>query len=163
MENNKMKICLWFESQAEEAANFYSTIFPNTKIGKVLRYSKEAIEIHKMPEGSVMTVEFSINDMDFIGINGGPVFKFNEAISVMVSCDTQEEIDNYWSKLTVDGEELPCGWCKDKYGLVWQIAPTILHQMLSDSNSEKVQRVTHAYMQMKKFDIVNLEKAFAGN
>jgi predicted 3-demethylubiquinone-9 3-methyltransferase (glyoxalase superfamily) len=158
-----MKICLWFDKQAEEAVKFYSTVFDKTEIGTVLRYGKEGSEIHGMPDGTAMSVEFTINDMEFIGINGGPLFKFNEAVSIMVVCNDQQEIDTYWNKLTKEGQELPCGWCKDKYGVVWQITPAVLHKMLSDTDQEKVQKVTQAFMQMKKFDIAKLEQAFADN
>ncbi len=150
-------ICLWFDKQAEEAARFYNTVFENSSIGKIARYGKEGFEFHQMPEGTVMTIEFTINGISFVGLNGGPIFKFNEAISIMVNCDTQEEIDHYWSALTADGgQEGPCGWLKDKFGVSWQIAPTILSELLTSDDASKVQRVTKAYMQMKKFDIQKL-------
>lgn len=163
MTKKPMKICLWFDNQAEKAAKFYSTVFTNTKIGTIVRYGKEGFEIHGMPEGTVMTIEFTINNMEFVAINGGPVFKFNEAVSIMVLCDSQQEIDDYWSKLTNEGEEMHCGWCKDKYGVVWQVTPAILNTMLQDTNPQKVQRVTQAYLQMKKFDMVKLQQAYDGN
>lgn len=163
MLTNKIKICLWFDNQAEEAVKFYKTIFNNVEIGQIVKYGKAGFEIHKMSEEKVMTIEFSINGMEFIGLNGGPVFQFNEAVSIMVMCKDQQEIDDYWTKITKEGQIMPCGWCKDKYGVVWQITPEVLQTMLKDSNPEKVQRVTEAYLQMKKFDIAKLEQAFAGN
>ena len=150
-------ICLWFDKQAGEAARFYNTVFENSSIGKIARYGKEGFEFHQMPEGTVMTIEFTINGISFVGLNGGPIFKFSEAISIMVNCDTQEEIDHYWAVLTADGgQEGPCGWLKDKFGVSWQIAPTILSELLTSDDASKVQRVTKAYLQMKKFDIQKL-------
>ncbi len=160
MKNNPLNVCLWFDNQAEEAAKFYNSVFENSSIGKITRYGKEGFEMHKMPEGMVMTIEFTINGMQFVGLNGGPIFKFNEAISIMLNCDTQEEIDKYWSALTADGgQEGPCGWLKDKFGISWQIAPTVLAELLSSDDKARVQRVTKAYLKMRKFDIQSLLKA----
>lgn len=152
---------LWFDKQAEEAANFYVSIFKNSKIGKISRYGKEGFEIHKMPEGTVMTVEFQLEGQDFMALNGGPIFKFNESISFLVNCETQEEVNDLWNKLTANGgEEGPCGWLKDKYGLSWQISPVILGKLLNDPDKVKAGRVMNAMLQMKKIDIEGLKKAY---
>lgn len=154
----KMTICLWFENQAEEAVNFYTSIFKNSSIGTTSRYGKEGFEFHHKPEGTAMVVGFKLNDMSFSALNGGPEFKFNESISIVVNCETQEEIDHYWNKLTSDGgQEVQCGWLKDKYGLSWQIVPTILESLMSDP--EKAPRVMNAFFKMKKFDIETLKNA----
>lgn len=149
--------CLWFDHEAEEAALFYTSIFKDSKMGGISRYSNEGFEHHGQPEGKVLTVSFQINGQPFTALNGGPVFKINEAISFQILCDTQEEIDDYWTKLTEGGQEIECGWLKDKFGVCWQIVPTILPQLLLDP--ERAQRVTKAYMQMIKFDIKTLEEA----
>lgn len=162
MNKQSMSICLWFDDQAEAAANHYLSIFKNCSLGKISRYGKEGFEFHKKPEGTAMVVEFTLNDMRFMALNGGPQFKFNESVSVVVNCDTQEEIDHYWNHLTLEGEEGPCGWLKDKYGLSWQIIPSILSQYMSDPDSTKVQRVTAAFLKMKKFDIKELKRAYEG-
>jgi predicted 3-demethylubiquinone-9 3-methyltransferase (glyoxalase superfamily) len=154
---NKFTICLWFDYQAEEAAGFYTSVFKNSKIESISRYGKEGFEIHGKKEGTAMTVAFEINGQSFIALNGGPLFKFNEAISIQVFGDTQEEIDYYWSKLTEGGEEGQCGWLKDKFGLSWQIIPSILSKLMSDP--AKAGRVTTAFLQMKKFDIEKLKQA----
>jgi predicted 3-demethylubiquinone-9 3-methyltransferase (glyoxalase superfamily) len=154
---NKMGICLWFDSQAEEAARYYTSIFENSKINSTSYYGKEGFEIHGQKEGTVLTVEFQINGQSFTALNGGPLFKFNESISFQIYCETQEEIDNYWSKLTEGGEEGQCGWLKDKFGISWQIIPSILSGLLSDP--AKSERVTKAFMQMKKFNIQQLLQA----
>jgi predicted 3-demethylubiquinone-9 3-methyltransferase (glyoxalase superfamily) len=158
----KITPCLWFDTQAEEAARFYVSIFKNAKIGRISRYGKEGVESHGKAAGSVMTVEFEIEGQTFVALNGGPHFKFNEAVSFQVHCETQKEVDYFWSKLAAGGEEGPCGWLKDKYGLSWQVVPTVLPEMLMDADSEKVQRVTKAFLQMKKFDIGQLKQAFEG-
>ena len=160
---HKITPCLWYDSQAEEAANFYVSIFKNSKLGRISRYGKEGFEIHGRQAGSVMTIEFELDGFRLTALNGGPHFKFNEAISLQVYCDTQDEIDYYWSRLSKGGEEGPCGWLKDKHGLSWQIVPSILPDMLVDENSEKTQRVTKAFLQMKKFDIAELKRAYEGN
>lgn len=154
---NPITPCLWFENQAEEAARFYTSIFKNSKIDHISRYGKEGYEIHHQKEGTVMTVAFHINGQPFTALNGGPEFKFNEAVSFQVLCETQEEIDFYWNKLTEGGSEVQCGWLKDKFGLSWQIVPTVLSELLSDP--ARAGRVTNAFLKMKKFDIEKLKKA----
>jgi predicted 3-demethylubiquinone-9 3-methyltransferase (glyoxalase superfamily) len=156
----QMAICLWYDHQAEEAARFYTSIFKNSQIGAISRYGKEGFEFHHKPAGTAMTVSFSLNGMSFTALNGGPEFKFSEAASVIVYCRTQEEIDHYWEKLTEGGKEGPCGWLKDKFGVSWQIVPAILPQLLTGKDSSKTQRVTNAYLHMKKFDIAALEAAY---
>lgn len=158
----KISPCLWFDDQGEEAAKFYTSIFKDSKIGDVTRYGKEGYEIHGREEGTVMTVEFEIEGQKFLALNGGPTFKFNEAISFQVYCETQEEVDYYWEKLSEGGDEKAqqCGWLKDKYGVSWQIVPTILIKMLKDKDSEKSQRVMKAMLQMHKLDISTLKKAY---
>ncbi|HET7242004.1 MAG TPA: VOC family protein [Nitrososphaeraceae archaeon] len=158
----KISPCLWFDDQGEEAAKFYTSIFKDSKIGDVTRYGKEGYEIHGREEGTVMTVEFEIEGQKFLALNGGPIFKFNEAISFQVYCETQEEVDYYWEKLSEGGDEKAqqCGWLKDKYGVSWQIVPTILMKMLKDKDSEKSQRVMKAMLQMHKLDISTLKKAY---
>ena len=160
----KISPCLWFDDQGEEAAKFYTSIFKDSKIGDVTRYGKEGYEIHGREEGTVMTVEFEIEGQKFLALNGGPIFKFNEAISFQVYCETQEEVDYYWEKLSEGGDEKAqqCGWLKDKYGVSWQIVPTILIKMLKDKDSEKSQRVMKAMLQMHKLDISTLKKAYEG-
>ncbi|MES2761348.1 MAG: VOC family protein [Bacteroidota bacterium] len=154
----KMTICLWFDNKGEEAANFYTSIFKNSSMGSISRYGKEGFEFHGMPEGTALVVSFKLNDMNFSALNGGPRFKFNESMSIVVSCETQEEIDHYWNSLTADGgQESQCGWLKDKYGVSWQIIPTILGELMSDP--AKAARVTMAFMQMKKMDIAALKNA----
>ena len=147
---------LWFDNQAEEAANFYTSIFKNSKVGNVARYG----EAGPGPEGSVMTVSFQLEGQEFTALNGGPAFKFTEAISFFVDCKSQEEVDELWEKLSAGGEEGPCGWLKDKFGLSWQIVPTLLIEMLNDPDPEKARRVTKAMLQMKKIDIPTLEQAY---
>jgi predicted 3-demethylubiquinone-9 3-methyltransferase (glyoxalase superfamily) len=153
---------LWFDNQAEEAVDFYCSVFKNSKKGNMARYDEESSKAAQRPKGSVMTAEFEIDGQKFVALNGGPVFKFTEAISFVVNCDTQEEVDYYWDKLTEGGQEVQCGWLKDKFGLSWQVVPTILSKLLSDPDPKKSQRVMHAMLQMKKIDIPTLEKA-AGN
>jgi predicted 3-demethylubiquinone-9 3-methyltransferase (glyoxalase superfamily) len=154
--------CLWYDTQAEEAALFYTSIFENSRIVRILRYGEAGFETHHKPAGSVLTVEFELNGQRFTALNGGPEFKFDEAISLEITCATQQEIDYYWERLCEGGEEGPCGWLKDKYGLSWQVTPTILGEMLSDPDYEKTQRVMNAFLQMKKFDIATLERVYAG-
>lgn len=158
----KITTCLWFDTQAEQAANFYASIFKDARVGKTTRYGKEGHEIHGKAAGSVMTVEFEIGEQTFVALNGGPHFKFNEAVSFQVHCKTQEEIDYFWEKLSEGGEEGPCGWLKDKYGVSWQVVPAALSQMLADADPTKSQRVTKAFLQMKKFDIGKLKQAYEG-
>jgi len=149
---------LWFDNQAEEAAKFYVSIFKNSKIVTITRYG----EAGPGPKGSVMTVVFQLDGQEMIALNGGPHFKFTEAISFSVDCKTQQEVDEYWEKLTASGAEGPCGWLKDKYGLSWQINPTILGEMLSDSDPHKSKRVMEAMLKMKKIVIEDLKQAYEG-
>ncbi len=149
--------CLWFDNQAEEAAGYYVSLFKNSKIIRKSYYTKEGFEIHGRKAGTVMTVDFQINGQPYTALNGGPVFKFNESISFQIFCDTQEEIDYYWSKLTEGGAEIQCGWVKDKFGVSWQVVPSILSKLMSDP--ARAERVTKAFLQMKKLDIETLKKA----
>jgi predicted 3-demethylubiquinone-9 3-methyltransferase (glyoxalase superfamily) len=158
MTQQKITPFLWFDDQAEEAANFYTSIFDNSQVGMVTRYGKAG----PRPEGMAMTVSFKLQGQEFVALNGGPEFKFNEAISFQVSCESQEEVDYFWDKLSNGGEEGPCGWLKDKYGVSWQITPTALAEMLSDPDPEKSQRVMKAMLQMKKIDIETLKRAYDG-
>jgi predicted 3-demethylubiquinone-9 3-methyltransferase (glyoxalase superfamily) len=154
--------CLWFDQQAEEAVNFYVSLFKNSKIVNVARYDEASAQASGQPKGSVMTVTFQLDGQEFMALNGGPVFKFTEAISFIVNCETQEEVDRLWNALTQGGAEVQCGWLKDKYGLSWQIVPTILEELLSDPDPVKAQRVMQAMLQMKKLDIAGLRRAYAG-
>jgi predicted 3-demethylubiquinone-9 3-methyltransferase (glyoxalase superfamily) len=154
MKSQTITPCLWFDNQAEEAANFYISIFKNSRIGQISRYGKEGFEIHRKQAGSVMVISFQLDGQEFTALNGGPQFKFTEAISLQITCDTQDEIDHYWTKLSEGGEEGPCGWLKDKYGVSWQVVPSILPKLLSDPG--KSERVTKVFLQMKKFDIKSL-------
>jgi predicted 3-demethylubiquinone-9 3-methyltransferase (glyoxalase superfamily) len=160
----RIRPCLWFDSEAEEAARYYVGIFRNSKIVNVAYYGEAGKEIHKRPSGSVMVVEFDLDGQRFTALNGGPVFKFNEAISLEVRCETQEEIDYYWEKLGAGGDPRAqqCGWLKDKYGLSWQIVPEILPQLVKDGRSEKAQRAFSAMLQMKKLDIAQIKRAAEG-
>jgi predicted 3-demethylubiquinone-9 3-methyltransferase (glyoxalase superfamily) len=148
---------LWFDTQAEEAAKFYVGVFRNSRIGRITRYG----EAGPGPKGSVMTVEFELEGQHFTALNGGPQFKFTEAISFSVDCKTQKEVDEFWEKLSAGGEEGPCGWLKDKYGLSWQINPTVLGEMLNDPDPKKAKRVMEAMLTMKKIDIAALKKAYS--
>jgi predicted 3-demethylubiquinone-9 3-methyltransferase (glyoxalase superfamily) len=159
---SKIAPCLWFDSQAEDAAALYTSIFPDSGIDQIARYGKEGFEHHGRPAGSVMIVAFHIAGQKFTALNGGPLFKFSEAISFQISCDTQEEIDRYWSKLSDGGEEGPCGWLKDRFGLSWQVVPSALDTMMTDPDRAKVGRVTNAFMQMKKLDLAAIERAYRG-
>ena len=147
--------CLWFDNQAKEASEFYTSIFENSKIESITRYGKEGFEFHGQKEGTVMTISFKINGQSYTALNGGPLFKFNESVSFQVYCENQEEIDYYWEKLTADGVEGQCGWLKDKFGISWQIIPAILPELLNDP--KKAGKVTNAFLQMKKFDISKLQ------
>ena len=150
---------LWYDTQAEEAANFYVSVFKNSKVLGVVRYG----DVGPGPTGSVMTVEFELEGLKFVGLNGGPHFKFTEAVSFAISCETQEEVDYFWEKLTADGgQESQCGWLKDKYGLSWQVVPSRAIELLKDQDAAKSQRVMQAIMPMKKIDIATLEKAAEG-
>src|SRR6266487_4830169 len=151
---------LWFDDQAEEAVKFYTSVFKNSKIGRILRYSEEAAKASGRPAGSVLTVEFEIEGQRFTALNGGPQFKFNESVSFVVNCKTQEEVNYFWEKLTAGGgQESECGWLKDKFGLSWQITPIVLIDMLNDNDPKKAERVTAAMLQMKKIDINKLKEA----
>src|SRR5213596_3088037 len=151
---------LWFDDQAEEAVNFYTALFKNSKMGRILRYNEEAAEKTGRPVGSVLTIEFEIEGQKFVALNGGPLFKFNESISFVVNCETQGEVDYFWDNLKADGgEESACGWLKDKFGVSWQVVPTVLIDMLHDKDSKKSERVTAAMLQMKKIDINKLKEA----
>ncbi|HMD13728.1 MAG TPA: VOC family protein [Bacteroidota bacterium] len=150
---------LWFDNNAEEAVNFYISIFKDAKIGTVARYGDEAAKVSGRPKGSVMTMTFQLFGQNFMALNGGPLFKFTEAISFMVNCETQQEVDEYWEKLSAGGEPGQCGWLKDKYGVSWQIAPTALGKLLSDPDPAKSKRVMAAMLQMKKIDINKLQQA----
>src|ERR671919_2776751 len=151
---------LWFHDQAEEAVKFYTSIFKNSKVGRILRYDENAAEAAGGTVGSVLTIEFELEGQKFVALNGGPQFKFTEAISFVVNCQTQEEVDEYWKKLSEEGQEVQCGWLKDKYGLSWQIVPTILSEMLNDPDPKKAERVMQAMLQMKKIDIKALKQAY---
>ncbi len=158
----KISPCLWFDDNAEDAVKFYVSIFKNSKVGNVTRYGKEGYEIHKKKEGSVMTIDFEIEGQKFLALNGGPIFKFNEAISFQIYCDTQEEIDYYWEKLTEGGDKNAqvCGWLKDEFGVSWQVVPIAMIKMLQDKDSKKTERVMKAMLQMHKLDIDALTKAY---
>lgn len=158
----KISPCLWFDDNAEDAVKFYVSVFKDSNIGNVTRYGKEGYDIHKKKEGSVMTIDFEIEGQKFLALNGGPIFKFNEAISFQIYCDTQEEIDYYWDKLTEDGDKNAqvCGWLKDKFGVSWQVVPVALIKMLEDKDSRKTERVMKAMLQMRKLDIDALTKAY---
>lgn len=153
---------LWFDSNAEEAVNFYISIFENSKVLTIARYDEAGAQASGRPKGTAMTVAFRLNGQDFVALNGGPYFKFNEAISFVVNCKTQKEVDYYWQKLSQGGDEKAqqCGWLKDKYGVSWQIVPIILPKLLQDKNSVKSLRVTKAILQMKKLDIKKLKEAY---
>jgi predicted 3-demethylubiquinone-9 3-methyltransferase (glyoxalase superfamily) len=158
----KITPCLWFDSNAEEAVKFYASVFKNSKIGKISRYGKEGFEIHGKPAGTVLTVEFKLNGQTFTALNAGPEFKFNEAISLQVHCKSQKEVDYYWEKLFQGGDKnaQQCGWLKDKYGLSWQIVPTVVSKMLLDKDVRRSDRVMKALLQMKKIDIGALQRAY---
>jgi predicted 3-demethylubiquinone-9 3-methyltransferase (glyoxalase superfamily) len=156
---------LWFDHQAEEAAKFYTSIFKNSKMGRIFRYDEETAKVSHSgrPAGSVLTIEFEIESQKFVALNGGPQFKFNESISFVVNCETQNEVDYFWEKLTADGgEESQCGWLRDKFGVSWQVTPTVLIDMLHDKDAEKSERVMKAMLQMQKIDIKKLKAAYAG-
>lgn len=162
---SNLSISLWFDGQAEEAANYYVSIFKtDSRIDRTLRYTDVGKEIHGHEAGSVLTVEFHIGNMNFVALNGGPDFKFNESLSIVVDCKSQEEIDYYWESLGAGGDEKAreCGWLKDKFGLSWQIVPVELNEMLEQENSEEAKRVMAAMLKMKKLDIAELKKAYEG-
>jgi len=156
--------CLWFNGQAEEAANFYISIFPNSKITHIQRYLEAGKEIHGQEPGSVLVAEFNLDGHRFVGLNGGPQFKLSEAVSFQIDCASQDEVDYYWGKLGEGGDpaKQQCGWLADKFGVSWQVVPTALKEMLSSGKTDGVGRVTEAMMKMHKLDIAELEKAFRG-
>lgn len=153
---------LWFDDQAERAVKFYTSIFKNSKIVKIARYDEAGEKVAGRPAGSVMTIEFQLEGQDFIALNGGPQFKFTEAISFVVNCETQAELDYYWDELTAGGKEVQCGWLKDKFGLSWQVVPTVLGELLSSKDAAESQRVMEAMLKMVKLDIKKLQAAAAG-
>ena len=160
----KISPCLWFDSQAEEAAQFYTGIFPNSRLVSIARYNEAGFEIHQRPAGSVMVVVFELDGLTFSALNGGPLFKFTEAISLQINCKDQEEIDYYWDKLTAGGDPKAqvCGWLKDKYGLSWQVTPDNMDEYYRDENSPEAKRVMAAVMKMTKFDMAALQRAYDG-
>lgn len=159
---NKIVPNLWFNTQAEEAANFYVSVFKDSKLGKISYYGNVGQEIHGMPAGTVLTAEFQIAGQTFLALNGGPAFQFNEAVSFVVYCATQEEIDYYWEKLSANPKAEQCGWLKDKYGVYWQIVPDSLDKMFTDQNTQKSDRVMAALLKMKKLDMAKLKEAYEG-
>jgi predicted 3-demethylubiquinone-9 3-methyltransferase (glyoxalase superfamily) len=152
---------MWFDTQAEEAANFYISVFANSRIKQISRYGNAGQDVHGKQAGSVMMVAFELEGQTFTALNGGPQFKFSEAISFQVMCDSQDEIDRFWEKLSDGGQEGPCGWLKDKYGLSWQVVPSALPQLISQSSGDARDRVMSAVMKMKKFDLEALKRAQA--
>jgi predicted 3-demethylubiquinone-9 3-methyltransferase (glyoxalase superfamily) len=158
----KLTPCLWFDDKAEEAARFYVSIFKNSKLGAIARYGEAGAQASGRPKGSVMTVTFEIAGQEFVALNGGPLFKFSEAVSFMVKCNSQSEIDEMWSNLSEGGEEGPCGWLKDKYGLSWQIVVPEWDEMLQDKDTAKSERAMAAILQMGKPDLQRVQQAFAG-
>jgi predicted 3-demethylubiquinone-9 3-methyltransferase (glyoxalase superfamily) len=152
---NEITPCLWFDTEGEEAATLYTSVFPNSRITNVARYGSAG----PRPEGTAMTVSFELDGKKFVALNGGPQYTFSEALSFQVSCETQEEVDHFWSKLSEGGEEGPCGWLKDRFGLSWQIVPTALPKLLGDPDPAKAQRVMAAMLNMKKIEIAGLEEA----
>ncbi len=153
---------LWFDHQAEDAVNCYVSIFKNSEIRSIARYEEEAAKASGRPKGSVMTVAFELDRQEFVALNGGPLFKFTEAISFVVNCETQEEVDHFWEKLSAGGQEVQCGWLKDRFGVSWQIVPTVLGEMLQDKDREKSRRVMAAMLKMKKISIEGLKNAYEG-
>lgn len=164
MKMTKIVPCLWFAEEAEQAAEFYTSIFRNSRIMEITRYGTAGFEIHQRPAGSVMTVDFELDGYRLTALNGGPVFTFNEAVSFQIMCDTQEEVDYYWEKLTAGGDPnaQQCGWLKDRFGLSWQVVPEGMQEMLRDPESEAATRAMTAMLQMKKLDLHALRAAFAG-
>ena len=153
---------LWFDHEAEEAAKFYVSIFKNSRVGAITRYNEESSRAAGRPAGSVMTVAFELDGQHFTALNGGPQFTFTEAMSLVVHCDTQEEVDHFWGKLTAGGQEVQCGWLKDRYGVSWQITPRVLPEMLQDKDPARARRVMAAMLTMKKLDMSALQRAYEG-
>lgn len=162
MVNPDLGICLWFDDQAEEAALFYTSIFEDAEIGSIAHYGKEGFEFHQKPEGAVMTVAFRIRGMHFLALNGGPRFRFSEAFSVTLHCEGQAEIDYYWSRLSEGGEEGPCGWLKDRFGLSWQITPKNMGMYMSHPDPQIRSQLMQAMFQMKKFDLAVFDQIQRG-
>jgi predicted 3-demethylubiquinone-9 3-methyltransferase (glyoxalase superfamily) len=164
MKVKRVSPCLWFADQAEQAANFYTSVFKDSRIVNITRYGTAGFEVHHRPAGSVMTVDFDLNGVRFTALNGGPAFTFNEAVSFQIICDTQEEVDYFWSKLTEGGDPKAqqCGWLKDKFGLSWQVVPDGMDEMMKDPESEAASRAMSAMLQMKKLDLGELKRAYAG-
>lgn len=164
LKSQKITPCLWFDDQAEEAARFYTSIFPSSRIGEISRYGKEGHEIHGKPEGSVLTVDFELDGQRFTALNGGPIFRFTEAVSFQISCSSQAEVDHYWQRLSEGGDPQAqqCGWLKDRFGLSWQVVPDLLAKLLSDPDKVKAGRTMQAMLQMQKLDIAALQAAFDG-
>lgn len=154
--------CLWFDNQAEEAAKFYTEIFPNSKIGAVTRFTEAGRELHGKEPGSAMTVSFELNGQPFTALNGGPMYKFTEAISFQIMCQSQEEVDHYWDRLSAGGTILQCGWLTDKFGVTWQVVPIALLEMMSGPDAKKSKRMLDAMFQMQKLDIAALKRAYEG-
>lgn len=154
--------CLWFDSQAEEAAKFYTEIFPNSKIGTVSRFTEAGRELHGKEPGIAMSVSFELNGQPFTGLNGGPMYKFTEAISFQIMCQSQEEVDHYWDRLSAGGQILQCGWLTDKFGVTWQVVPIALMEMISGPDPEKSKRMLDAMFPMQKLDIATLKRAYDG-
>lgn len=151
---------IWFDSNAEEAARFYTSIFKNSKITTTTRYNEEAAKVSGIPAGTLMTAVFQLDGQEFIALNGGPLYKLTEAISFVINCQTQEEVDHFWEKLSAGGKKSRCGWLTDKFGVTWQVAPTVLGQMLQDKDTAKSKRVMQAMLQMDKIDIQRLKQAY---
>jgi predicted 3-demethylubiquinone-9 3-methyltransferase (glyoxalase superfamily) len=158
----KVSVCLWFDGQAEEAARFYVSTFKNARLGRTLRYDEASSKAAGRPVGSVLTVEFELDGQPFMALNGGPQFKFTEAMSLVVNCQTQAEVDHFWQALSAGGQEVECGWLKDKFGVSWQVVPTVLMEMLQDKDAEKSKRAMAAMLTMKKLDIRALQNAYDG-
>ncbi len=158
IQSSRIQPCLWFDDNLEEAAHFYTGIFPNSRVVNVSHYGSTG----PRPEGMVMVVDFELEGQSFVALNGGPEFTFNEAISFQVNCESQEEVDDYWTKLTDGGQEVACGWLKDRFGMAWQIVPTVLDELVRDPDPERSQRAMKAMMGMTKFDIAELQRAADG-
>ncbi len=158
----KITPCLWFNNNGEEAARFYVSLFKNSKLGKIMKYDAASAKESGMPKGSVLTVEFTIAGQNFLALNGGPIFKLSEATSFMIDCKDQKEVDFYWNKLSKGGQEMPCGWVKDRFGLTWQVVPSMMNKWMTDKNPKKAQATMKAMLTMKKLDIAKLKKAHDG-
>ena len=154
--------CLWFDNQAEEAVKFYTSIFKNSKTGNIARYGESGAKVSGRAKGSVMTIEFEVAGQKFLALNGGPIFKFTEAVSFIVNCESQAEVDEYWEKLSAGGEPGNCGWLKDKFGLSWQIVPSVISELLASKDPAQTERVMHVLLQMEKIDIATLKRAYDG-